>query len=76
MAPMSKSNRYHTLAAALTIIKIPGHSRLDSLEAKGNHLPDISSKITALKGTNGQTSVTVQRHPPQDDNLEKLTRNA
>lgn len=47
---------------ALAIIKILGYSKLDSLEAKGNHLADISAKNTALKGVSGsQTSVMVQR---------------
>lgn len=58
------------------IIKIPGHSTLDSLEAKENQLPDISAKNATYKGTKDQTSVVVQRNAPQDDDLEKLTRNA
>lgn len=33
------------LPVALASIKIPGHSRLDYLEAIGNHLTDISAKL-------------------------------
>lgn len=40
------------------------HSKLDSLEAKGNHLANISTKKDALKGTNNQTSVLVQMISP------------
>lgn len=47
------------LPAALVIIKVTRHSKLDFLEAKGNHLTDISTKNIALKGTNNQTSVMV-----------------
>ena len=65
------------LPATLAIIKIPGHSKLDSLEAKGNHLAAISARNAALKGTNGsQTSVMVQRDISPNDNLEKLARKA
>lgn len=39
------------LLAALAI-KVPGHSRLNSLEAKVTHLIDISAKNSALKETN------------------------
>ena len=39
------------LLAALAIIKIPGHLKLDSLEAKGGHFGDISTRNVALKGT-------------------------
>lgn len=31
------------------IIKVPGHSRLDSLEAKGNHLANISTKMLLIR---------------------------
>ena len=42
--------------------KILEHSKLDSPEAKGNHLVDISTKNATLKGTNSsQISVMVQR---------------
>jgi len=44
------------------------------LEAKQNHLTGISIKNAALKETNSQTSVTVQRNVLPDDYLEKLTR--
>lgn len=40
------------LPAALAIIKVPGHSKLNSLEAKGNHFTHISAMNTAPKGTN------------------------
>ena len=49
------------ILATLAIIKISGHSKLGSLEAKGNHLTDISVRNIVLKGTNSsQTSVIVQ----------------
>ena len=42
--------------------KILEHSKLDSLEANGNRLVDISAKNATLKGTNSsQISVMVQR---------------
>lgn len=42
--------------------KILKHSKLDSPEAKGNRLVDISAKNATLKGTNSsQISVMVQR---------------
>ena len=40
------------LPVALAVIKIPGHSKLDSLGAKGNHLAHILARNAALKGTN------------------------
>ena len=43
----------------ISIIKVPGHSKLNSLEAKGNNLIDISTKNTVLKGINDQISVLV-----------------
>lgn len=64
------------LPATLAFVKIPGHATLNSLEAKENHLADISAKNATYKGTNGQTSVTVQRNAPQNGDLEKWTRNA
>ena len=61
------------LPAALTIIKIPGHSKLDSLKAEGNHLADTSSGDAILKGTNSSlTSVMVQSGISPNDNLAKL----
>lgn len=63
------------LSAALVIIKIPGHSKLDFLEAKGNHLADTPAKNAALKGANSsQTSVVVQKDTSPNDSLEKLVR--
>lgn len=44
---------------ALAIIEIPGRGRLDSLEAKRNHLADTCAQNAALKGINGQISVIV-----------------
>ena len=50
------------IPATLAIIKISGHSKLGSLEAKGNHLTGISVRNIVLKGTNSsQTFVIVQR---------------
>lgn len=40
------------IPATLAIIKISGHSKLSSLEPKGNHLTDISVRNIVLKGTN------------------------
>ena len=65
------------LPAILAIIKIPGHSKLDSLEAKWNHLADISAKNAALKRTNNsQAFVMIKRDISQNDSLEKVTREA
>lgn len=36
----------------LVIIKILGHSKRDFLEAKGNHLVDISARNIVFKETN------------------------
>ena len=55
--------KYNTLPATLAFIKIPGHSKLDSLDAQGNHLPDTSVINANFKGTNrSQTSC----HSPQE----------
>ena len=63
------------LSPATFIIKIPGHSKLDSMKAKVNHLADISIRNTDLKVTNrSQTSVMVQRNISQNDNLENLAK--
>lgn len=64
------------LPAAVAGVKVPGHSTLDSLEAKGNHLGDVSVKNAAFKGTNNQTPVMVQKDVPPKENLQKLTRDA
>ena len=61
------------LPVTLAIIKILGHSKPDSLEAKGNYLVDISTKNTSLKEiNNNQILVVVQRNVSPNDNLEKL----
>ena len=39
------------LPAALVIIKMPGHSKFESLETKGNHPADIFTRNAALKGS-------------------------
>ena len=39
------------LLDGLALIKIPRHSQLDSLEAKGNHLVDTFPRNAAFKGT-------------------------
>lgn len=36
------------LPEPLAVIKVPGHSKSDSLEAKGNHLADVSAKTPFL----------------------------
>lgn len=56
------------LSATSAMIKVPGYSKLDSLEAKGNHIADISTKNAALKGMKDQTSVMSKL---TNDNLEK-----
>ena len=58
----------------MAIIKVPGHSGFHSLEAKGNHLTDISAPNAVLSEANSQTSALVQRDVLSNDNLEKLTR--
>lgn len=46
------------LPATLTIIKNPGHSELEFLEAQGNHFADTSARNAAFKGMDSsQTSV-------------------
>lgn len=63
------------LPATLAIIKILGHSILDSLEAKGNYFVDISIKNAFLIDTNSsQTSVIVQENVSPNNNLEKQAR--
>lgn len=63
----------HTLA----IIKIPGHYKLDFLEAKGNHLADTFARNAALNGaSSSQNSVTVQKVISPNDNSEKLATQA
>ena len=58
--------------AASAIIKIPGHLKLDSLEARENHFADISARNDVLKGTNSsQTTVMVQRNISLKDNKGK-----
>ena len=65
------------LPAGRAIIKILGHSQLDCLEAKGNHLADTSTRNAALNGTNShQISVMAQRDISLNDHLEKLAREA
>ena len=52
------------------IIKIMGHSKVDSLEAKGNHIDLISARNAALKGTSSsQICVMVQRIISPNDNF-------
>ena len=54
----------------LAVIKILRHSKLDSLEAKGSNLADISARNAALKGTNhSQISLMVQRDIFPNDNF-------
>lgn len=48
---------------SLAIVKILRHSKLDCLEARGNHLADLSGMNVVLKVTNSsQTSIMVQRN--------------
>ena len=49
------------LLATLAITKIPGNSKLDCPEVRGNHPADILTRAAFLKGTNGsQTAVMVK----------------
>lgn len=49
MANMLRNHwKLYFLPSALAIIKIPGHSKLDRLEAKENHLADMPSRNTCL----------------------------
>ena len=65
------------LPAPLAIIKSPGHSKLDSLDAKGNHFAAISARNAVLKGiNNSQASIMVRRNIFLIGNLEKLTTEA
>ena len=55
--------------AILSRIKILEHIMFDSLEAKENHLADISARNSALKGTDSsQTSVMFWRGIYKSDN--------
>ena len=63
------------LPAALAIIKVLEHSKLDFLEARVYHLADNNARNAALKGTNSsQTSIMIQRDISTNDHLEKLAR--
>ena len=54
-----------------------GISKLDSLEARGNHLDDISVRNVSFKETsNSQTSFIVQRDILPNENSEKLATEA
>ena len=54
-----------------------GISKLDSLEASGNHLGNISAGNVSFKETsNSQTSVIVQKDISPNDNSETLAREA
>ena len=58
------------LLAALAITKIPGNSKLDCPEVRGNHPADIFTGVAFLKGTNGsQTAVMVKSDIFQNDKL-------
>lgn len=59
---------------SMTYCMLCPHARLDSPEAKGNHLADVSAKNTALGGTSDQTCVMVQRDVSPNYDLEKLAR--
>lgn len=68
---------YFYLMLQLVSIKIPGHSKLDSLEAKGNHLADTSTRNATLKGIgSSETPVRVQGDNSPASNLERLAREA
>ena len=59
------------LPATLAIIKIPGHSKLDSLEAKGNHLAELSARITPLKEPTAAKGMFC--HGPKGDFPQRIT---
>lgn len=60
------------MPAALAIIKVLGHSKSDSLEAKGNHLTNVYAKNAAFMGSIDQTSFMKTTSP--DDDLRELTK--
>lgn len=65
------------LLSALAIIKLLGHSKLQSLEAKGSYLANTSTMNADLMETNrSQISVMVQRSISPNDDLEKLATEA
>ena len=70
MTPLFRNCLRPYLTCCFNYSKILSHSKLDSLEAKGNHLADICTRNAALEGTNSQTSVTVQRDISPNDKLE------
>lgn len=57
------------LSAGLALIKILGHSKLDSLEAKGNHLANSSTRNAAFKET---IPLAWSKEISPNDDLEKL----
>ena len=64
-----KTARGYFYIAILSRIKILEHIMFDSLEAKENHLADISARNSALKGTDSsQTSVMFWRGIYKSDN--------
>lgn len=62
----------YTWPGDVTTVKVPGHSKLDFLEVKENHLINISTKYTVFKGAANQISVLGQRHiPPNTTKAQK-----
>ena len=58
------------LLATLAITKIPGNSKLDCPEVRGNHPADIFTGAAFLKGTNNsQTAVMVKSDIFPNDKL-------
>lgn len=60
------------LPTTLAITRILGHSKFDSIEAKENHLVDISARHVALKRTNSSKISVMYRGISQNYNLENL----
>lgn len=59
------------LPVALAVIVVLGHSKSDSLEAKGSHLDNLSAKNIPLMRSIGQTFVIVQKATSSGKDLMK-----
>ena len=54
------------LPSALAIIKVSGHSKADTAEAKGNSSADHTTKTAALQNDNNQLTTTFSFQPPSN----------
>ena len=79
MASTFRNIGCNTFTSHFSYYYLPGDSKLDSLEAKGNHFAHISARNIAFKRINSsQISVMVQRDISPNDNFLtfKLAREA